>query len=237
MTQRKPIATLWMVGALMAAGCPATKTSDVELAAAQAALDDARANRANDCATEIFMAAEATIREAKELADKGEHDSARAKAAEGESLANQARGASPPGCDKDDEEVAGNQLERDTGADTSNASANMSLGEMLDTVYFDYNQAQIRSDSKEHLTRLATHLASKASARIEIEGHCDVRGSTEYNLHLGERRARSVMKYLVTQGVSSDQIATISYGEERPVDLGDTETAHQRNRRAELKPR
>ncbi len=233
--QTKALSTLF-VAVLLASGCPATKTSDVELAAAQAALDDARANRASDCAKEIYMAAEATIREAKELAETGDHDGARAKAAEGESLANQARGASPPGCDKSDEEVAGNQDERD-GATADNASMSMRLEDLLDTVYFDYNRAQIRDTSKETLTKLADYLGTQPGTKIEIEGHCDARGSTEYNLHLGERRARSVMKYLVTQGVNGTQVQTISYGEERPVDLGDTETAHQRNRRAELRTR
>jgi peptidoglycan-associated lipoprotein len=111
----------------------------------------------------------------------------------------------------------------------------MDLGETLETIYFDYNQAHIREDSKTVLSRIAEIMSSQEGQNLEIEGHCDSRGSTEYNLHLGERRARSVRKYLVTQGVSPNLLQIISYGEERPIDLGETESAHQKNRRAELK--
>ena len=85
------------------------------------------------------------------------------------------------------------------------------------------------------LSKIAQIMSGDTNLKIEIEGHCDIRGSTEYNLHLGERRARAVEKYLVTQGVKADQVRVISYGEERPLDLGVTDDAHQRNRRAEIK--
>jgi peptidoglycan-associated lipoprotein len=225
-----------VLAAAVLTGCPGKKTTEVELAAARAAIDQARANRAADCAKEIFAAAEEVLREASELAAKGEHDAARAKASEGESLANQARAASPPGCDKPAEE------DPDAAADASgsggeDASRAMKLDDVLETIYFDYNEANIREDSKVVLSKVAQALMTTGGATIEIEGHCDSRGSTEYNLHLGERRARAVSKYLVTQGVRADQIEVISYGEERPVDLGETESAHAKNRRAELKKR
>ena len=87
------------------------------------------------------------------------------------------------------------------------------------------------------LTKVAEIMRGDGGLRVEVEGHCDTRGSTEYNLHLGERRARSVLKYLVTQGVDPGQVEMISYGEERLVDLEESESAHQKNRRAELKRR
>jgi peptidoglycan-associated lipoprotein len=102
-------------------------------------------------------------------------------------------------------------------------------------VYFDYNEATIREDSKPMLAKISQALRSDGGLRVEVEGHCDSRGSTEYNLHLGERRAYSVRKYLVDLGVDSKQLEVISYGEERPADLDLTEEAHQRNRRAEIK--
>lgn len=223
---------------LTLAGCPGKKNADLELAAAEAAIDAARGKRAANCAKEIFSAAEVVVREAKELSEKGDYDAARAKAAEAESLANQARAASPPGCDKDDDDAAAAAAGLDRkDADTDNVGRNLALEDAIETIYFDYNQAFIREDSKAVLSKVADILRRDPKLKLEVEGHCDSRGSTEYNLHLGERRAQSVMKYLLTQGAGSDQLETISYGEERPVDLGEAESAHQRNRRAELKRR
>ena len=176
--------------------------------------------------------------EANKLAEDGEHEAAREKALEAENLAQQALNASPPGCDKEPETVAqSNPSPSSTSPDATDAASTMDLGETLETIYFDYNQSHIREDSKAVLTRIAEIMSTGGNESLEIEGHCDSRGSTEYNLHLGERRARAVRKYLVTQGVSPNRLQIISYGEERPLDLGETESAHQKNRRAELKQR
>ena len=221
--------------ALAAAACGKGKNADLELSAAENALEDARNNRAKDCAGETYQAAEAVLAEARELASQGEVEEARAKAAEAERLATQARAASPEGCDQPEEEE-----ETDPNKDASasdQAGRGMQLGELEQTIYFDYNEASIREDSKQILTQIAGLMAKDPGIKIEIEGHCDERGSTEYNLHLGERRARAVEKYLVTQGVKAAQIATISYGEERPIDIGTTDAAFARNRRAEIKRR
>lgn len=225
-----------LIGALAVglAGCP-KKTADLELEAARKAIDDARKKKASDCAKETYQAAEAAIAEAKDLAQAGDIEAAKKKAGEAEALANQAAAASKPGCDEEKAEEAP-EPERPTGEATDSAMT-MRLDDALDTIYFDYNEATIRDDSKAVLDRVADVLAKDESLRIEVEGHCDVRGSTEYNLHLGERRARSVMKYLVAQGVEPKQVQIISYGEERPEDLGMTEEAHAKNRRAELNKR
>jgi peptidoglycan-associated lipoprotein len=208
-------------------GCP-KKTADLELDLAKKAIDDARAAKASDCAKETFMAAEAALAEAQQLEQEGEADKAKEKANQAKTLAEQALAASPTGCDQP--KVA----EEDAEATNVAADRTLELDAVLNTVYFDYNDATIREDSKTMLSKVAQALG-QSSAKLEIEGHCDVRGSTEYNLHLGERRARSVQKYLVTQGVAPDRIDVISYGEEQPVDLGTSEDAHQKNRRAELK--
>lgn len=229
---------VWGLAALtVAASACSKKNSDVELAAARKALEDARANRAADCAKDTFKTAESILSEAQELASKGDHEAAKAKAQEAESIANQARAASPPDCDKPKDAAAEDpNLDKQAGGDTE-AGAVANLEGVIETVYFDYNQATIREDSKAMLSRAAEILSKSSATQIEIEGHCDSRGSTEYNLHLGERRAHAVEKYLTTQGVKPEQISIISYGEERLVDLGDTEAAHQRNRRAEIKKR
>lgn len=218
------------------AACP-KNTADLELEAARQAILDASRKKANDCAKETFVAAETAIRDARRLADEGDVEGAKRKAEEARTLADQANAASPPGCD----ESKGSELDdaegRTDGSSTEDASASLALGGVVETVYFDYNDATIRADSKAMLSHVALLLVKDPAQKLEVEGHCDVRGSTEYNLHLGERRARSVEKYLTTQGAKSEQISIISYGEESPADPGDDETAHQKNRRAELKKR
>jgi peptidoglycan-associated lipoprotein len=216
--------------AVALAGCPKT-TAEVELDLAKKAIDDARRANANDCAKETFVAAEQALAEAQQLEKDGEGDKAKEKANQAKTLAEQALAASPKDCAEAKDEKDG---EDDETTDAS-ANRNLNLDQLLETVYFDYNDATIREESKAMLSKVAQALNGTPASKLEVEGHCDVRGSTEYNLHLGERRARSVQKYLVTQGVQPDRIDVISYGEERLVDVGGTEEAHQKNRRAELK--
>ena len=106
--------------------------------------------------------------------------------------------------------------------------------------YFDYDKSDIRDDARQALTRDADLLkrifASDPSFNVVLEGHCDERGSAEYNLGLGDRRASSAKDFLVQLGVPADRIRTISYGKERPVCTEANEECYQRNRRAHLAP-
>lgn len=104
----------------------------------------------------------------------------------------------------------------------------------LETIHFDFDKYDLREPDRDILTKNAGILMTEGTADVLIEGHCDERGSTEYNLALGERRAGSAMKYLVTSGVSANRLSFISYGEEKPVDPGHGEDAWARNRRAEF---
>lgn len=104
----------------------------------------------------------------------------------------------------------------------------------LGPVYFDYDSANLRGDAQEALDGHAAFLRANRKLRVQIEGHCDERGTLEYNLALGERRAQTVRKYLVGKGISSDQLYTISYGEEKPAAMGHEESAWRWNRRAEF---
>ena len=221
-----------LILAFTLAGC-AKKTADVELGLAGDALKAAQ--RARDCAPERYRAAEQALMSARKLAEAGDIDVAKAEAGRAESLARQAAKDSPPGCvEALAAAKAANEPEPEPEI-TDAARKLQMLSSALNTVYFDYNQYVIREESKAALTAVADALRQLPRESIDIEGHCDVRGSTEYNLHLGERRARSVLKYLVTQGVDPDQLRTISYGEERPADFGFTEDSHAANRRAELR--
>jgi peptidoglycan-associated lipoprotein len=119
-------------------------------------------------------------------------------------------------------------------APLAGGSVSESSAATMPTVYFDYNQAAVRADAKEPLKAAAEKLKGQGTAQVTIEGHCDERGSSEYNLALGERRAQSVKNYLRNLGVDSKRLATISYGKERPIDPAHTEDAWAKNRRAEL---
>jgi len=106
---------------------------------------------------------------------------------------------------------------------------------LMGTIYFDFDSSTLSQTSRDTLSASADVLIKKKpTLKIQIEGHCDERGSAEYNLALGERRAKSAMSYLVTLGVAADRISTISYGEEKPADPGHDEAAWAKNRRDEF---
>lgn len=102
-------------------------------------------------------------------------------------------------------------------------------------IYFDFDQAELRPEYADVLARHASGLSNNSRTSLRLEGHADERGSREYNIGLGERRSQSVRRMLLIQGAASDQIATVSFGEERPAAFGSDEEAYQLNRRVEIK--
>jgi peptidoglycan-associated lipoprotein len=102
----------------------------------------------------------------------------------------------------------------------------------LRDVYFDFDRYDVTGDARQTLQANAQWMKNNPSARIEIEGHCDERGTNEYNLALGARRAQAVRDYLVSLGISAERLSTISYGEEIPVCTEKNEACWQKNRRA-----
>lgn len=102
----------------------------------------------------------------------------------------------------------------------------------LENIHFDFDMYTIRPEDREVLGRNADWLKEHAKVRIQIEGHCDERGSSEYNIALGDRRANSAKSYLVSLGIDASRLSTVSYGEERPEDTGHNEEAWSKNRRA-----
>lgn len=102
------------------------------------------------------------------------------------------------------------------------------------TIYFDFDKATVRPEFVETLQAHGAFLSANPSVRVTIEGHTDERGTPEYNIALGERRAMAVVQYLQNLGVSAGQISTVSYGEEKPVDMSRTEAGFAKNRRAVL---
>lgn len=106
---------------------------------------------------------------------------------------------------------------------------------VLKTIFFEYDKSNIRPEYQPVLENIAKWLGSRAGTQLLVEGHCDERGTDEYNLALGERRALAVRRYLIALGVSTDRVHTISYGEEKPAVPGSDEAAWSQNRRAEFK--
>jgi peptidoglycan-associated lipoprotein len=106
--------------------------------------------------------------------------------------------------------------------------------EFLKTVYFDFDKSEIKEDQVAVLRSNAAWLKANPKFKLLIEGHCDERDTIEYNLALGDRRAKRVLEYLTDLGVAADRMRKISYGEERPVDPGHDEEAWAKNRRAEF---
>ena len=107
----------------------------------------------------------------------------------------------------------------------------LAVGDKLDPIYFDFDKYDLKDLSRDQLTKNSQWMKNNPGAVIRIEGNCDERGSNEYNLALGERRAASAKKYLVYQGISPNKLETISYGEEKPVCGGHYEGCWWKNRR------
>lgn len=120
---------------------------------------------------------------------------------------------------------SGTGLELNGDSDSNKAGA-------LKTVYFDYSSATIAGDTKDTLNGNAEYLKKNTAVKVQVEGHCDERGSVQFNLALGEKRAKSVKDYLVGQGVSASRINIISLGKEKPVSFGHDEESWSKNRRA-----
>ena len=102
-------------------------------------------------------------------------------------------------------------------------------------IYFGYDLSEIQPDYREIVVAHGAYLAANPQVRVSVEGHADERGSREYNIALGEDRAKAVKRLLLAQGASERQISTISYGEERPADIASNEASWAANRRVELR--
>jgi peptidoglycan-associated lipoprotein len=147
----------------------------------------------------------------------------------------------------DPEARAGGTVVDDSNANTGGYGADgMGEGEFIDgdmagtgdmgmIIYFDFDQSDLRPEYTDLLARHATYLANNAGASARLEGHADERGSREYNIGLGERRAQAVRRMLLIQGASANQISTVSFGEERPAAVGSDEESYALNRRVEIK--
>ncbi|MFH0796695.1 MAG: peptidoglycan-associated lipoprotein Pal [Candidatus Omnitrophota bacterium] len=126
-------------------------------------------------------------------------------------------------------------LAKGTGEERVRLPLSAEEKEAFVAIHFDFDKSDIRTDARPALEKVAVYLKAHPEVRIVIEGNCDEWGTEEYNLALGERRALSTRRYLVSLGISAGRLNTVSFGEERPEDLGHNEAAYQANRRCEFK--
>jgi peptidoglycan-associated lipoprotein len=132
--------------------------------------------------------------------------------------------------------VNGNSMPATNGSDNEAAEAARRRSVVEAMVFFDYDRSDVRSDAAAVLNQKLPLLREDMTIRVRIDGHADERGSVEYNLALGMRRAQSVKDYLVGFGLDAARLQTNTLGEDRPLDAGKTEAAYARNRRAEFMP-
>ena len=108
------------------------------------------------------------------------------------------------------------------------------VAEIGDRVFFDFDKSDLKPEERRRIERWADFLKQNASSNVTIEGHCDERGTREYNIALGERRAAAAKNYLVSLGIDARRVSTISYGKERPQVVGSNDAAYSQNRRGVL---
>ncbi|MFN3202899.1 MAG: OmpA family protein [Bradymonadia bacterium] len=227
------LATLLFVGA--GCGGPPTKT----LAEAEGALADARL--AEKCAPEEYAAAQRMMDKANEQLAEEDYDKAEQSARAARKLAEKAQQkalARKEECERElneaNQPTASVDEVIDPNAGTNTVEISDNAGE-LQTIFFDYNAFDLTPEARRTLAENAAWMNKQAESRVVVEGHCDKRGSSEYNLALGERRSKVVMKYLRSLGVPNERMIMLSYGEESLIDYGETESAHARNRRVEFR--
>ncbi len=143
------------------------------------------------------------------------------------------KGAGPgDGTDASWEEQERQRLEKERQLREMLGQANTELSQM---VYFAFDSSALTPEARQVLTRKVEVLRKYPQVKLVIEGHCDERGTAEYNLALGERRAQAAAQYLSNLGIGSDRLSTVSYGKERPLDPGHSEAAWAKNRRDEFR--
>jgi|DewCreStandDraft_4_1066084.scaffolds.fasta_scaffold00087_10 peptidoglycan-associated lipoprotein len=220
---------------LFFAGCP-KHIPQPEIDAAKSDMDALEAKK--DCAPVAYAAARQLHDRAQALLKEERYEEAKAALL---AARNQAAKADAE-CQKKREQEEAEARRKAAEAQAASRSAEAppppepAGPAAMETVYFPFNASDLTEEARATLAQNAEYLARRPGSKVQIEGHCDNRGSTEYNLALGERRALSVKAYLVKLGVEPDRMEVISYGEERPADAGQSEEAFARNRRAEFKP-
>jgi len=187
------------------------------------------ATSVSECAEAEYREAEAMLNQAKALVESGDYEEAAVKAQAALDLARRAKAAGEANWE------ACQKAKQAASTDGARKYGDVLDPKLLKTVYFPYNEAILSDEAKNVLQSNADLLREFADSQVIVEGHCDERGSTEYNIALGERRSQAVRKYLMQLGIDGGRIGILSWGEEKPADAGAGEDALARNRRAEFR--
>ncbi|MBZ0169738.1 OmpA/MotB domain protein [Candidatus Methylomirabilis lanthanidiphila] len=227
--------------ALMIAGCATTASYRPEIDGMKTALAEAKAAGAEMRAPEEYAAAEACLdwmtHEATEFNPFADPDARiRGKCQAAFAALREQMAAAPaatiPAEATRAEEKAVEVVSPQATPEPETARAAEEKASPLQDIFFDFDKSSIRADMKKSLTENVQWLNAHATASIIIEGHCDERGTVEYNQGLGQRRAASIKNYLVAAGINAKRITVVSYGKERPFAAGHDESAWKWNRRA-----
>ncbi len=220
---------LFLVFVLGCGGRPTEVLKSAETALSGASL-------AKKCAPEEYAAAEKMFAKAQKLADEEKYDEAEQAGLAAQKLAKAAAKKAEDRkdeCERPKADTVSTESFVESGVEQE---AEPEVSGDMETVYFAFNASALSDDSKDKMERNATRIkAFQANEKTVIEGHCDSRGSTEYNLALGEKRALAAKAYLVELGADGESLLIMSYGEERLDDYEDNEKAHTRNRRVEFR--
>lgn len=228
MSTRMIVSGMFALLLLVDSGC-ARRIPQAEIDAAENAMADIEGTR--DCAPESYLAAKTMMDQAQALLKEKRYDEAKTKFLAAKNLAAKAKAE----CDeKKNQPKPEDQPAPEPAAKEMNLPAESEVAGNLEMVHFGFDQFSLGDEAKRTLDGNAVYLKKKG-VRVQIEGHSDNRGSTEYNLALGEKRALSVKHYLSTQGgIDPKKMEIISYGEERPIETASSEVAYAKNRRAEF---
>ncbi len=224
--------TVALGGALVMTGCK--KPPQDAMSDAERALLAAEARK--DCASDKYAAAQKLLNEAQALVEEKEYEEAERKAKAAQKMAEEAKQTADANweeCNRQKKVVAEAKKPAQTEDDESTEAKVASLT----TVYFGYDSAELTPAQRQQLEQNALWMRQHDDvASVVLEGHTDERGSDEYNIALGERRATAVREYLVQLGIEDERLRILSYGEEKPVAYGASEEDYRRNRRVEFIP-
>ncbi len=220
------------------------KRPDAEINAAKDALNAAKEAEAPKYAPDEYQSAEEMLNKAIAQVEENKYKEAKASAISAKERADLARELALKRKEKEQkqppqEEVRFKEPVLSEIPEEERTGEKGALGEgikvkSLQPIYFEFDSFSLSEEARKNLRGIADWLNTHSSLKVLIEGHCDERGTEEYNLALGENRAKSVRDYLVQLGVSSENLSIISYGEEFPVDARHNEEAWAKNRRAEF---
>lgn len=223
------LALLFVVGLT---GCP--KPPKKALSDAEQALLDA--SRVKECASEKYEAARRLLEQAQKLSAEEKYDEAERKAKAAQKLAKEAEkegDANWEDCQEQEKVAEKARGEEDDTETTETPDKNLEL----ETVFFGYDSSDLNSSTRSQLENNAEWIQEHPNTTVQLRGHTDERGTPEYNLALGEARARAVRKYLVKLGIDRSRLTVLSYGEEMPVAYGSSPEDYRKNRRVEFVPR